>query len=416
MKVYEHAQHALLSVLNDGLSFQIAINQTLKQEKKKIDRDFKGTVSALVGCSLRHFYIFEKLIKDYFEDIDNNDISLLMIALSNKLFVKKIDEAEMEEYVEKECSYEQTKDFLDENSDVRKLIPESIPSDSKTYVQLRYNIPLWIVHMWAKNNGPVLSKRLYFSFGQNPSRLVRINTQKISSEAFFEKYQDFQKVEEDNLALNSNKENIKANPAIRNMDAFNMPCAYTYMCKDLDLDPIRGIALFAECDNHLLDELYLLLGPNFQFEYICGDQKTYFSMNEKVKRYGLTNAALFETKSIITCISKPVHTFFVCPKNSHLAALKEYPDYFLNIKQEDLDTFIAEESKALEEAAPLVESGGDLIYFVPTICKNESSTIIHKFLEKHKEYRLMEQKQLFPFDKYKSFLYFAILRKEVSND
>ena len=139
MKVYEHAQHALLSVLNDGLSFQIAINQTLKQEKKKIDRDFKGTVSALVGCSLRHFYIFEKLIKDYFVEVDNNDISLLMIALSNKLFVKKIDEAEMEEYVEKECSYEQTKDFLDENSDVRKLIPESVPSDSKTYVQLRYS-------------------------------------------------------------------------------------------------------------------------------------------------------------------------------------------------------------------------------------------------------------------------------------
>ena len=38
MKVYEHAQHALLSVFNDGLSFQIAINQTLKQEKKKIHR------------------------------------------------------------------------------------------------------------------------------------------------------------------------------------------------------------------------------------------------------------------------------------------------------------------------------------------------------------------------------------------
>ena len=99
MKIYEHAQRSLLHILDDGLSFQIAINQSLKQEKKKIDRDFKSAISALVGCSLRHYYVFEKLIKDEYKDINNSDLSLLMIGLSNKLFVKKIDQEELEDDV-----------------------------------------------------------------------------------------------------------------------------------------------------------------------------------------------------------------------------------------------------------------------------------------------------------------------------
>ena len=416
MKIYEHAQHALLSILNDSLSFQLAINKTIKQEKKKTDREFRSSISALVGCSLRHFYVFENLIKDKYPEIENGDLALLMVGLSNKLFVKKIDENELLNDIEKACSIDGAREFMDSVNDTHKLIPESIPKESKTYIHLRYNIPLWIVHMWAKNNGPVLFKRLYYSFGQSTSRLVRINTRKISSEAFFEKYPDFHKSEDANIAVINSKENIKMNPAVKAEDAFAYPVAYTYMCKDLDLDPIRGIAMYAECENHLLDELYQLLGNSFQFECICGDQKTFFFSNERVKKYGFTNAALYETKSIITCISKPVHTFFVCPKNSNLSALRDNPDFFLYVKQEELDNYIAEEERALEEVSPLVESGGDLIYFIPTICKNESQSLIHRFLDKHKEYRLVEQRQLFPFDKYKSFLYFAILRKEVSHD
>lgn len=418
MKNYEHAHQALLQILNGEISFQLAINKVLKQEKKKVDHEFKSIVAALVGCSLRHYFIFEKLIKDYFGEVDNNDLSLLMICLSNKLFVKKVDEAELLKYVADGCSYEGVEDFIEEKKDVHQLIPSDIPSDSKVYVHLRYNIPLWLVHMWARNNGPVLFKRLYYSFGQNTTYLVRINTQKISPNEFFEKYPEFHKAEDEQLAIYNKKESVNNNPAIKSEDAYHMPCAYTYMCKSLDLDPIRGIAIFAECKNHLLDELQLLLGPDFAFEYICGDQKTYFSVNEKVKKYGLTNAALYEAKSnaIITCLSKPVHTFFVCPKNSYLSALKEYPDFFLNVKQENLDEFIKEEEQALNEAAPQVEAGGNLVYFIPTICKNESQALIRRFLEKHPEFKLIEQKQLFPFDRYKSFLYFAILEKEVKND
>ena len=418
MKEFEHAHKVLLSIFNEELSFQLAINNSLKQEKKKIDHEFKNTVFSLVGCSLRHYFVFEEIAKRKYTNLDINQLSLLMLGLSNKLFVKKVNVDELNKYIAKESGLEDAEQFISDYSDPTNLIPQDIPVDSKKYIHLRYNLTLWIVNMWAKNNGPVLSNRLYRSFGQNSSKLVRINTQQISHEEFFKKYNDFAEVEDNNLALHTGQENLRLNPAIKNHDALRMPCAYSYMCKDLDLDPVRGITIFAESENHLLDELYLLLGNEFPFEYICGDQKTYFNVNEKVKKYHLSQGGLFEAKSsgIITCVSKPVHTFFVCPKNSSFALLKEYPDYFLTIKQEDLDSLIEEEERALEEASHFVEDGGNLVYFVPTICKNEGHSLVRRFLNNHNDYSLVIEKQLFPFDHYKSFMYFAILRKEVLHD
>ena len=94
----------------------------------------------------------------------------------------------------------------------------------------------------------------------------------------------------------------------------------------------------------------------------------------------------------------------------------ERPDYFLTIKQEMLDQLIAGEEKALEEATNHVEDGGDLIYLIPTFCKNEGRSLIRRFLNKHPEFTLGDEKQLYPFDRYQTMLYFAKLRKEVKHD
>ena len=107
---------------------------------------------------------------------------------------------------------------------------------------------------------------------------------------------------------------------------------------------------------------------------------------------------------------------FVCPENSHFQSLIDSPEYFLRCKQEDLDRFIEIEKESILEASKQVENGGDLIYFVPTLCKNETKRVIHAFLNEHNEFTLVNEKQLFPFDPYKSLMYFAILRKEKNND
>ena len=48
--------------------------------------------------------------------------------------------------------------------------------------------------------------------------------------------------------------------------------------------------------------------------------------------------------------------------------------------------------------------------------KKETVQIIDDFLKEKKEFKLLEQKQFLPFDKYDSTFFVAILRKEGSND
>ena len=92
--------------------------------------------------------------------------------------------------------------------------------------------------------------------------------------------------------------------------------------------------------------------------------------------------------------------------------LRERPDYFLRIKQEDLDGFIAHEYECLQEAMKFVEDGGQLVYMIETISNKEGHGVIDKFLKEHSEFTAVDEKQFFPCNSMESAFYYAILQKK----
>lgn len=418
MKEFEHAYNVLTKVVEEGLPFNIAIRSSLKEEKNKYTGDFKSSISAVSGCALRHYFVFKEIVGRHYGEIEEKEFLLLSVGLANHIFAKRFDEEELNAFISKKTSLEGAVEFISSFNDPKTLIPEDIEFGSKKFLSLRHNLPIWLVNMWQKNAGPILSKKLFRGLSEHKQPLVRINTDNITIEEFLKKYSDFTQFNDEPVAVFNGKGNIKKHDAIINNDAFDMPISYRFMCKDLDIDPLRGIAIYGGSNNSLLNELTIMLGTSFKADYVCGVQKHYFDTLATIKKLGLTDVSTYEggASLIVTCISKPVHTFFVCPENTYFLGLIERPDYFLTLKQENLDQIIANEELALNESAAFVEQGGDLVYFIPTFCKNEGRSLIHRFLNKHKEFTLVEEKQLFPFDRYQTFLYFAVLRKEVTND
>ena len=419
MRSFEHAYNVLLKVVEEGIPFNLAIKSSLKQEKKNIDSSFKMDISASSGCVLRHYYVFKELFLRKYPEEKENKFLLFALGLANHLFSKRFDEKELEKYIAKESELEGVLEYINSFNDPKALIPSDIEYRSKKYISLRYNIPIWIVNMWQKNAGQFLSYKLFKSFGNYKNHLVRINENQIDIAEFYKKYTDFAAFEDDSsVAIYGGKDNVTRHQAIRNEDAYLIPGGYKYMLQDLDLDSIRGIAIYGGMTNHLLGELSLRLGVNFKADYLCGTQKHFFETKDVVKKYGFTDLSIYECEhqAILTCISKPVHTFFLSPENSYFLGLLERPDYFLSCKQENLDEFIKIEYESLIEASAQVEEGGDLVYFVPTFCRNECRGLIRRFLKENAHFRLVNEKQLFPFDKYQTMLYFAILRKENKND
>ena len=417
MGCFEYATKILNDVINNNLSFRTASKVAFKKEDNE---QIKNDVVAVVGCALRHYYVFKELANRKYPEIEDNAFNVLSLGLANHLFAKKFDEDSFNKYVESESKLEGAVEFINSLNDPKALIPEDIEFGSKKFNALRYNLPMWIVNLWEKNCGPFLAKKQFRALSsRNLNSVLRINTYCISDADFFNKYNDLVACDIEHVAVAQNETiNLKSHQAIRHGDAFAYPLGYKLMCQDLDIDPLRGIAIYNGCSNHILKELYAILGPFFKADVLCNNQAQLMDAERTKSRYHLEGLSLYECPhtAMLTCISKPVHTMFVSPENSSFQSLIDSPEYFLRCKQEDLDRFIQVEKESLLEASKQVEMGGDLVYFVPTLCKNETKRVIRAFLAEHKEFTLVNEKQLFTFDPYKSMLYFAILRKEESHD
>ena len=104
------------------------------------------------------------------------------------------------------------------------------------------------------------------------------------------------------------------------------------------------------------------------------------------------------------------------PDSSRFNLLQVLPDYFLRFDIEKLDELIANQVKALNEAANQVEDGGYLLYLVDTVSKKENSGVINEFLKGHPEFSLIQDKLYFPYKKYGGSYFYAVLKKENKND
>ena len=417
MREIDHINNVLKKIVLDNYSFNMALRSSLKNEKRKNDSQFINTITAVCGGYLRHYYSLERVVKNHFSDDDVACQQMVEIILADKLFSKRLSLDDLfttlnHKFPNKEKEYEE---FVNQFSEPHQLIGDDIAYGSDEYIHLRYNLPMFLVKMWRKNCKHTLSNKLFKSLRKNEQRLFRINTSKMSVSDFHNKYNDLELL--DDLFVVS-KEKGKKLPYLFELDALDMKAGYTFALSDLEIDFMRGVAIYGSTSTNVLDEIYAQYGSYLKLDYLCGDQKHFFEVNNKIRRYSLSDISVYEchADAMRTCISKPVHTFIVSPSNSAFQKLSEESDYFLRISQDQLDGWIKEENLALDNAALLVEEGGDLVYIIPTLCRNETYGLISKFLDKHPEFSLIKENQLFPFDKYGSLLYFAVLKKEIKHD
>ena len=420
MKAIEHVNNALEKIIFEGSSFNLAIRSSLKNEKRNGEHEFVSTITSICGGYLRHYYSIDSAVKKAFPDFSEKEQLLIGVALTDKLFSKKLDRDEILKplFKERADKEKEIKDFLDRFVDPFSLIPEDMKPDSDEYLHLRYNIPLFIVKMWRRNAKGALSRKLFRTFKKNDRHVVRIDTNRISVDEFFAKYPKLTRIDDLPLAEVNDKGNVKKLPAVVEGDAINMHASYTYAFNDLDIDFVRGVAVYGGTSNDIIDELYARFGKNLKLDYLCGNQKHFFEVNNKYKTYRVKDISLYECghDALRTCISQPVHTFIISPENTSFERLKEESDYFLRVKREDLDGLINIQYETLTNALELVEDDGYIVYMVPTLCRNETYGLIRRFISEHPNVKLEKEMQLFPFDKYNSMFYFAVLKKESSND
>ena len=413
MPAHSLAKDILQKIILENIPFSLALKQAFK--KGDISKEDRSVISAVVGCALRHFIVMERLIKDAYLEIDSDGFLALLVAFSNAMFIKKMDQNECNAMAQAYLTnYElKVEDFISPYLEGKKLVPEEIEVGSFEFLSYRYNTPLSVIKMWNKQFGQLTTSRILKANSKPSPVVLRINNSKISDEDFFAQYPEFESCDIPGVALFKGEGKFKNSPAFEKQLAYPLTPAFKEMLDDGDVDLLRGFAVYSEYPNDLLVELSSRFTNINNVEFVAGSYSAFINTKNSLAKSGLNGVNVYEAgaSSIVTCISKPVHTFLVMPDSSRLNLLQVLPDYFLRFDIEKLDELIANQSKALQEAAAQVEDGGYLLYLVDTISRKETMGLINEFLKNNESFSLVRDKQYFPYKKYGGSYYFAVLKK-----
>lgn len=415
MKLFEQAHSCLMEILYKKTPFKLAVENTCN--KNTIFREDRKNLTNIIGCSLRHFYVFDNLVLQVSKDFNDAQKVALYLFLSNNLFVPVLSaeevEAALKKFEIKEADINKLKDL---SKDKTKLIPEKINNDSIEYLHYRFNIPNWVLKMWMKHFKGYTYK-IVKSINRPANHYAIVNSTLLKPEEVA-KYPELQATQFDGLYLYNGNVAPKRHSLFKDGKLVTITPAEHYLLSKLDLDVIRKIAFYSETFNELHLQLMAMLSTNYHMDIIAGTAEAYYQTKKDLETYHLNGVNLYDTghTSIITCLSDKVSNFFVAPKNTVFAEFRKSPDYFNRVDANALDGYLSNQLASLISASDFVEDGGNLIYVVPTMNKKETVQIIDDFLKEKNDYTLVEARQFLPFDKYDSTLFIAILRKEGLND
>ena len=422
--IFNYTKNLLNEVIFNDVPFAIAAKQKLK--KDTLTQDYKKLVSVLAGCELRHHLVFSEVIKTKFNDLDNELYLYLLVALTNNLFIKHFPYEEVIDFIydlflkaNMGLSREELKEFFNSNLDTKELIPEKYHKESNDFLSLRFNTPNWLVKMWRKAYGNNLTFKILKANTKAPKQTVRINTNLISKEEVLAKDTIYSESFVDNVVLYHGNLPFNKQKYIEDFKVFPQKMGYKFIVDKIGIDPLQGVAIYQGMSSNFYLEVALRGMFSMPIDLILSTHQDYYFVKNNINNFKINNLKAYysDYKSIITCVSKKVNSFFVLPKCSNFELLRSAPDYFLRFKPETLDSLILEQYQTLVECSSFVEDNGQLIYIIPTLSTKEGHANIVRFLKENKGFALEEERQLFPFDPYDSSIYYAILRKvNIDND
>ena len=229
----------------------------------------KSNAIALAGCELRHHYIFDNLISRFIdEEVEFKNTIYLRFYLANHLFLRRFKDAELLELAKRDLPLPDVDKLLSFVDSTNEIIPEDLDKSSPEFLSLRYNTPAWVIRMWQKQYGKgVVFKVLKVNYRPSISS-IRVNEKNVNIDEFISKHPDFSKSPVDNIIVYQGRGNAKNLEEFKKYDVFFMKMATKYVLDSLDLDSLKGIAIYSEVPNNIYLDLLTRLGEDVKADLI----------------------------------------------------------------------------------------------------------------------------------------------------
>ena len=403
----------LTKILKEDVSFKKGLRELFPQAKE--ESSIKN-VSALVGCELRHHFLFKHLLRKC-EGLSDELLYYVYLALANKFFIKTLDVNEVKAFMDEKFGdinhaiFDEIYAFEGSPIDLVKL-----PRDSVDFTSIRFNTPRWLVKMWSKHFGMGQTYKILKKNVRPMNQFVSVNSLKVNEEELLKSYPAaFKKTKINGLLEVTPKYNIKKLDEYKQDYFFNLKAPLKEIANKYHNELLDEISVYSGMNNDFIHELMVLSKFKAGINLVVPSIEKRAELLRLIRISKARNINLFEAHDEIgmkTGISGKQELFYVFPESSSFDLISKYPDYIVRFNRESLDGLIEGEKKALELVAPYIMEDGLLIYIVDTLNKKESTLIIEAFLEAHKEFELIEERQYFPYEEEEMALYKAVLKRK----
>lgn len=420
--------NAALIVLQDIIANKTSFHSALKKCFDSIDKNkiSSGDVSALCGCYLRHYIVFNTIFDKYFSNAKDNTKIAMGLCFANALFLKRLNNDDCLKFVTDvakndnyELNIDDFKNLLEKKINGEPLINPELNKISYEFISQRYNVNEWICKMWTNQFGKNKAIKIARANTKTAPIYLQVNTLLCDKKTLLESYKDeFIDTPKNDLLIYNKKDSIRRKQYIVTNKAVIISPIIKEILDKIDIDVLKPVYLYSGYANgNVFLNLSFRFLNNLHIDNFITPNKDLFTIAPIVNRYQLKNINTIECtpSGLITAISSKTPLFVVMPDSSNFYRLRNEPDYFLNFDKNSLDDLITKQKETIQECSKYVEDDGLLVYFVTTIDRKEGQLIVLDFLSKNKQFTLLDDRQCFPFEEEGDSIYYAILKKAKTN-
>lgn len=379
------AYEILLASFKDGQYANLGLKNRLK-DLKPIQRGF---VTELVNGILKNYYLLEYQFRNYIKQDTKTELKLLMaMSVYERFYLGKDDYVAVNEYVNLAQSKSE-KSLL--NAVLRKIDTfKEVEGSSLEDISIKYSLPLWIVKMLNKQYDEEMFNFLINDLKEEPEVYYHLNHHKANYSDL--NIDDINRIDDDIFSSSHSLVNEKSfKEGLYYVQDYNS----SKIVKMLDLKPESVfLDVCSAPGSKLFNALDVVKGENAYANDLHVHRINL--IKSKARQLGFEDIHYLNedaTKGFIEYQNFFDRILLDVPC-SGLGVLKRKPDLRYHIKPEDIDDIVKLQEMILDNTAKLLKISGIMVYSTCTINTKENRKQVDKFLSKHPEFILIEDKML----------------------
>jgi 16S rRNA (cytosine967-C5)-methyltransferase len=296
-------------------------------------------------------------------------------------------------------------------------LDEEITENFVKRISLTYSYPEWIVGMMRKHFGTKNTLKSIALSRKGSPISVSINKMLVDSELSEE---NFEKTNTCSTSYNFiGKGKLFEEPLFLHRKVFVMDQTKQKMMEEFGLEQAETILLMGKNSPSVALSAMSSINDLGKIYYATPTKDEHLQAVKSISKFQSKSISIFvsEYSSIITEVPyNSCDRVIVAPPSTNLGLIRKHPEILLQLKREDIDIYLDDQQKYLQEASSFLKDGAELDYYVTTLNKKESFLAVRTFLESHSEFELIKEQLVFPYEYKGEGIYFARLRKAEKKD